>query len=204
MGAPRLVRSRTTGEGASARIAGALLCAGAGSRYAGAPPGHKLLAPFRGRPLVLWAVQHVLGANFAATFVVTGAVDLSAVLPSEVTVVENRRWLEGQATSLQGAVGAARAAGYEAIVVGLGDQPLIGPDAWRAVGGQDALIAVATYAGRRRNPVKLAREVWADLPVAGDEGARALMRSHPELVVEVPCAGDPVDIDTSEDLAQAT
>jgi molybdenum cofactor cytidylyltransferase len=185
-------------------VAAALLCAGAGSRYDPERPGGKLLTPFRGRPLVVWALEHALAARLATTFVVTGAADLAGLLPGPVTVVDNPNWRDGQATSLQAAISAARKAGFEALVVGLGDQPFIAPDAWRAVAGVDALIAVASYQGRRRNPVKLARSVWDDLPVTGDEGARALMRAHPELVVDVPCAGDPLDIDTRDDLTGAT
>jgi molybdenum cofactor cytidylyltransferase len=194
----------TEERGAFPGVAAALLCAGAGRRYDRERPGGKLLAPFRGRPLVTWAVENALAAGLEATFVVTGAADLSGLLPGGVAMVENWRWREGQATSLQAAIAAARAAGFEAIVVGLGDQPLIAPDVWRAVASADGPIAVATYQSGRRNPVKLARAVWDDLPVTGDEGARALMRARPDLVVEVPCQANPLDIDTREDLAQAT
>lgn len=192
------------GEASLAGVAGVVLAAGGGSRFE-APdrelPVHKLLWPFRGRPLVRWAVDAALGAGFEAVVVVTGAVDLSGALPAGAIVVENPRWAEGQASSLQVALDWCRRAGHRAAAVGLGDQPLIPSSAWEAVGRcEQAPVVAATYGGRRRNPVRLDRSVWHLLPASGDEGARALMRRRPDLVAETPCEGDPADVDTLEDL----
>jgi CTP:molybdopterin cytidylyltransferase MocA len=181
--------------------AAVVLAAGRASRF-GEGDGAKLLAPFRDRPLVRWAVDAALGAGFDEVLVVTGAADLGGVLPPGVTAVPNPRWAEGQATSLAAALDVAGAHGHDAVVVGLGDQPLIPAEAWLAVGRSEAAIAVATYDGVRRNPVRLAREVWPEVDREGDEGARTLMRRRPELVAEVACAGYPVDVDTPEDLAR--
>ena len=177
-----------------------VLCAGAGSRYVTPSGTHKLLAAFRGKPLVCWALEAALEADLGPTLAVTGAVDLAGVIPPGVIAVANPRWEGGIATSLRAAVRTARRLGLEAIVVGLGDQPLVPAAAWQAVGASAQPVAVATYAGARRNPVRLARSVWDQLPRSGDDGARVLMRARPELVEEVPCAGDPFDVDTWDDL----
>lgn len=178
------------------------MAAGAGSRFAGDTP--KLLAPLRGRPLVCWAIDHAVEAALDATFVVTGAADLSAVIPPGVEEVPNPHWAEGQATSLQVAVRAADAAGHDAVVIALGDQPGIAAAAWQAVARTDAGIAIATYRGRRGHPVRLDRSIWHLLPMSGDEGARVVMAARPDLVAEVACLGDPADIDTVEDLHRWT
>lgn len=174
----------------------AVLAAGDGSRFG----GPKLLAPFRGRPLVVWALEAAAAAGLDETIVVTGGQDLGAVVPEGVTVVANPDWALGQATSLQAAVRHAVTAGHRALVVGLGDTPLVPAEAWRTVAGAAGPVVTASYAGRPRPPVRLAAEVWPLLPVAGDEGARVLLAEHPDLVTAVPCAGDPVDVDTREDL----
>ena len=179
-------------------IAGLVLAAGEGSRFAG--PVHKLRTEFRGRPLVRWAVDAALEAPLAAVYVVLGAEDLSDLLPPDVTIVMNHDWDRGQAWSLQAGVRTAEIDGHTAVVVGVADQPFVGAEAWRRVAGAPGSIVTAVYGPRRRPPVKLQETVWPLLPLDGDEGARQLMRRHPEMVREVTCPGDPSDIDTLEDL----
>lgn len=178
--------------------AAVVLAAGAGTRFT---PGAKLLSEFDGRPLVAAAVDHALAAGLDETVVVVGATAIAPVLPAGVTIIENPAWRDGIATSLQAAVAHATAENHDAIVVGLGDQPLVSTAAWVAVAASESPIAVAMYAEGRRNPVRLARAVWPLLPTSGDEGARVLLRSRPDLVAEVVCAGDAADVDTAADLA---
>lgn len=181
-----------------------LLAAGAGSRFGG--DGHKLDAELHGSTVAEHAVRSALEADIGPIVVVTGA--SRPALPSlhseidagTVTLVANPNWADGQSTSLQAAVAAARARHAHAIVVGLADQPFIRPDTWRAIAESRSPIAVAEYGGRARNPVRLHHSVWPLLPAAGDHGARHLIRLRPQLVERVPSQGSDADIDTLEDL----
>jgi len=177
-------------------VLAAVLAAGDGSRFG----GPKLRAPLRGRPLVTWVLEAALAAGLDETVVITGGEDLASVVPEGVTVLDNPDWAEGQATSLQVAVRHADARGHDAVVIGLGDSPMVPAEAWRAVAVVDAPVVTAEFDGARRPPVRLAREVWALLPTEGDEGARVLLQGRPDLVTAVPCAGDPRDVDTEGDL----
>jgi len=130
---------------------------------------------------------------------------VAATAPDGVVVVRNDAWRTGIASSLVAVLRELQPrADVDAVVVGLADQPLVGPAAYRRVArayDDGARLAVATYGGERANPVLLAREHWDEAAaLTGDEGARVLMRRHP--VVEVPCdgTGSPTDVDTPADL----
>jgi len=184
-----------------------LLAAGAGSRFRG--PTHKLLASLPGeedRTIFEVSLSVALAAGFSKVIVVSGAADIPAPLVRDprVVLVHNHRWSEGQAHSLTVGIAEAQRLGASAVVVGLADQPFISAEAWRLVATSDSPIAVATYGGRRGNPVRLAASTWALLPTTGDTGARDLITLRPELVSQVDCPGSAADIDTEEDLAQWT
>ena len=178
-----------------------VLAAGGGTRFAGT--GHKLLATRGGRTVVEHAVAAAHdGARRRARRDRRGRLPIAVDGGAHgVRLIHNPNWADGQATSLAAAITLAAADDtIDAVVVGLGDQPDITSDAWRRVASAAAPIAIATYDGRRRNPVRLHRSVWPLLPTTGDEGARALTRLRPDLVEEVPCSGSPDDIDTLEDV----
>ena len=111
--------------------------------------------------------------------------------------VENPAWASGQAASLQAGVEAARQRGHDAVVVGLGDQPMVPSEAWSAVAAaQTAPLPSPRSMDDEHHLPGLLGSVWSLLPRDGDEGARVLMQARPDLVQEVPCDGYAVDIDT--------
>ncbi len=191
------------------RIAVVLLAAGGGSRFratasaAGVSAPHKLLAPIGDRTVIERAYESMHDGVPAdlPRIVVRGAVELPTL--AGALMLDNPDWGSGQASSLWVAIGAATKAGCNGVIVGLGDQPFVEPADWRAVyvaALDHATIAVATYGGRRRNPVYLSSKVWPRISRTGDEGARSVLAENPDLVTEVACHGSPADIDTAEDL----
>ncbi len=185
----------------------AVLAAGRGSRVMGAEGIAKPLLELRGRPLVGWALDAAMASGLRPVVLVVGhqGARVGRVVPQGVTVVRASGWRAGIARSLRTALDALEGwAQVGAVCVGLADQPRIGPDAYRRLAAAydaGATLAVATYGGGRANPVLLGRSLWpAARKLDGDEGAKALMRTHP--VVEVACdgTGHPEDVDTLDDL----
>lgn len=181
-----------------------LLAAGAGTRFRG--PTHKLFALLDDRPVVAHALQHARDADVGPLVVVTGAIDIDPLAWGvDASVVHNERWADGQATSLRRGLDVAAELGADRAVVGLGDQPFVGPAAWRSVATAPDTwpIVVASYDGRRGpHPVRIDRSLWPLLPPVGDDGARHLLLDHADLVQVVGCTGSADDIDTWEDVQQ--
>ena len=180
-------------------VAGLVLAAGEGSRLG----GPKALVELHGERLVDRAVRVLREGGCEPVYVVSGAAPLE--VPGASTVV-NDEWRTGLASSLRAGL-AALPESAEAAVISLVDQPGIGADVVaRLVGRLDAghRLVVATYDGQPRNPVGVARPLWAvvSASAAGDEGVRAFIRDHPDQVDAVDCAdiADPRDVDTPADL----
>jgi molybdenum cofactor cytidylyltransferase len=187
-------------------VVGLVLAAGRSTRM-GRP---KQLAELDGRPLL----EHVLAALESVpldrVMVALGAhaetilerVDLHGAEPLVVEGFE-----AGMGHVLARA--AATLGDADAVVVCLGDQPLLGPKvvaelvaAWRAGAGP---VVTAAYGGRGGNPKLFDRSVLAELArLGGDTGARDLLATHPEWVtsVEVGALGDDADVDDEAGLAR--
>ncbi|MGH8977121.1 MAG: nucleotidyltransferase family protein [Acidimicrobiia bacterium] len=181
-----------------------VLAAGRGERFGGDVP--KQLVDLGGRSLLAHALDAARASGAGPVTVVVSDDAVAAAVPEDVDVLWNATPEAGIASSLQVALRAHDARrDVDAVVVGLADQPLVGGQAYRRVASaydDGARLAVATYRGARGNPVLIAREHWPEaLGLAGDEGARVLLRRYG--ATEVPCddTGDPSDVDTPQDLA---
>ena len=107
---------------------------------------------------------------------------------------------------------AGLASTYLVLKIGLGDQPFTSVEAWQAVASANTTrrFVVAGYTDlstpdgvRLAPPVRIARSAWGDLPTTGDHGARRLWQHHPDDVETIAVDGNPLDIDTVDDLAEA-
>jgi len=187
------------------RVAAVVLAAGRSTRMGAV---NKLIAEIGGKPLVRIAAEQALASHAAPVIVVTGheKEKVEAALAGlPVRFVHNPDYAEGLGSSLRTGIAAVPKEADGAVIC-LGDMPQVDAgliDKLLAAFDPEkgALVVVPSIDGRRGNPVVWSRRFFPDLMAAhGDVGARHLIGSYAEAVVEVPVAGEAAltDVDTPE------
>ena len=182
----------------------AIVLAGGASTRFGSP---KQLVRIAGRPLMHTIVARAVDVVGSSVAVVLGAraAELAPLLRhSPSTVVINREWREGLASSIRAGV-ARLPSSCNAVLLLLGDQAAVTAEdlrrlasAWRR---QPEHIAAACYGATTGVPAIFPRSAFSDLSaLRGDTGARLLLQRNADRVVRVPMASAAIDIDTPEDL----
>lgn len=180
-----------------------VLAAGSSSRF-GSP---KQLVRVDGRPLLHAAVSRAVEVAGHAVSVVLGAhaADLAPLLRhSAASIVINRDWNEGMASSIR--AGVSRLPGScGGVMLVLADQAAVTAEdlrrlatTWRR---QPDYIVAAQYGATLGAPAIFPAASFRDLAeLRGDRGAQALFKRNPDRVIRVPMDSASIDIDTPEDL----
>jgi molybdenum cofactor cytidylyltransferase len=185
-------------------LTGILLAAGRGKRFDPSGVQNKLLQLVDGVPVVARSARNMLAAVPRVLAVVRPGDDRVAALLGklgcEVRVCEDADL--GMGESLATAIDYTR--GAEGWLIGLGDMPWVQPATMQALAAAidgGANIAAPMYKGRRGNPVAFSGyHLPLLLALDGDQGARAIVNSHPVREVAVDDNGVVRDIDTQADL----
>ncbi len=180
-----------------------VLAAGASTRF-GSP---KQLVRVNGRPLLHAAVSRAVEVAGHSVSVVLGAhaAELAPLLRhSTATIVINRDWSEGMASSIR--AGVARLPGScTGVLLVLADQAAVTAEdlrrlatTWRR---QPEYIVAAQYGATLGAPAVFPASSFRDLAaLRGDRGAQSLFKRNPDRVIRVPMDSASIDIDTPEDL----
>ena len=187
-------------------IAAIVLAAGTSSRFG---PANKLLATYRGKPMICHAIKNIELAGFADIYIVSGfeSKKIREILKGKrVTFVPNPEFKSGIASSIRAGI-KALPPDCRAALIALGDMPGVSPDTIKVLMAAPSDIAIPVFAGKRGNPVLWRREAFdALLSVEGDSGGKQVISQYSGAVTEVPVddRGILFDLDTSEALDAAS
>jgi molybdenum cofactor cytidylyltransferase len=154
---------------------------------------NKLLLPFKEGTIIEAVINSILRIPVKEVIVVTGYDDAKireVIRGYDVNIVYNPDYKLGMSTSIKaGVIGSSGS--VDGVMIYLGDMPLVLVDTLRRLCGvfvssPDGSIVVPVFEGRRGNPV-IFSSVYRDelMSLCGDTGARSIIESHPDSVVEV-------------------
>ena len=182
-----------------------MLAAGASSRFGSA----KQLVRIGDRPLLSLVAGRAAEVVGHALIVVlgAGAAELTPLLKhSPGSVVVNRDWREGLASSIRAGIARLPASCAGAMLV-LADQACVTAEDLRRLAGawhrQPLAVAAAQYGATMGAPAIFPRHLFGELrELRGDSGARLLLRRHTDRLVRIPMPRAEFDLDTPDDLLE--
>jgi molybdenum cofactor cytidylyltransferase len=178
---------------APARVVAIVLAAGSSRRFGDAD---KLVADYRGRPLILWAAQAVTALPFRAVLGIArrGTAVVDVLRDGGIDVRFNPAPGRGMGSSI--AIGVEAAAPFDpaACLVLLADMPAVTAahlEALLAAFEAENDVVVSAAGGRRSPPTLFGRRHFPTLlALDGDEGARMLAADAKTVEAEEDMLGD--------------
>ena len=177
------------------KTAGLLLGAGRSQRFG---PEDKLLASFKGKPLLRHAADVVQDCGFSACIATVS----SDAVAKNLAGFEICRCSGSQADSLKTGIRFAASLDIDRVVVLLADMPFVTTATIQNLMSSDAAVAACSIDGMRAQvPIAVSADLFPELlKLEGDQGARDLLRNLQDLEILRCPKAELWDIDTPEEL----
>jgi molybdenum cofactor cytidylyltransferase len=185
-------------------IACLLLAAGNSTRFGGS----KQLALVENEPMVLHSLNQLKPVFHDNIFVVLGAYanDIRPLIEGYAQLIHHANWASGIGSSIaKGIREISSLKDYRGIMIALADQAALTSSdysqLWQRFDGES--IIAAGYKGKAGVPAIFPDRYYRQLrTLNGDQGARDIIRQHPQRVLKVNMPNAMLDIDTRNDLMQ--
>lgn len=180
---------------------GVVVLAAGGSRRLGQP---KQLLPFGSSYLLQQVMDQVTNLDAGVKVLVLGAQEQAIQQRIDTTdfqVVVNKKWEEGISSSIKAGLDAClqHEPQLAGVLIVLGDQPLVRTTQLDQLISENGELVASSYAGQVGVPAFFGSAHFSALQaLVGDQGAKAILKKHPEMLKTVAIPEAAQDVDTRE------